>query len=273
MGAASFIDGNRFTRPSKLQEYVSWLDRLEAEGFHAATVTVEDNVQEAGEEVEEERDEKDGDMQRRRLLELEEPADSPDNFKEIVLGTSEFSSFDDNSSAANSAANGLVAAADGNILNEINNSNDGDSPPIRAIDSSSRPNDVDVLEVVMLALRTSDGLDLAALGKRYGWDVVDKVLTGIKPFVPMGQVAFLPSKQAKSVGDSDNNRNCDSSNSSGNSSSSSSDNGKGDMKAIKTLSDELAAIDVERESVVRLTDPDGFLLSNDIISSVFAELS
>lgn len=92
-------------------------------------------------------------------------------------------------------------------------------------ESTDRP---DILEVVMLALRTSDGLNLITLGQEYGVDAVQRVLTAVDPFVSRGLVA---------VGH--NNSDSDSSSC----------------------------------TSVRLVDPDGFLLSNDIISSVFVELT
>lgn len=78
--------------------------------------------------------------------------------------------------------------------------------------------EVDILEVVMLALRTSDGLDLLSIEKMYGEQSKALVINSIAPHVANGLV-------------------------------------------------------LHENNNVRLTDPQGFLLSNDIISSVFAALS
>jgi coproporphyrinogen III oxidase-like Fe-S oxidoreductase len=92
----------------------------------------------------------------------------------------------------------------------------------------SPPGSADILEVVMLALRTADGLDLESLGSEYGAVSVEKVLTAVRPFVEKGLVSL------KSEGNTNS--------------------------SLST-------------SNICLTDPQGFLLSNDIISSVFVELT
>lgn len=112
---------------------------------------------------------------------------------------------------------------------KIDQIDDGeDSALVLSAGIVSLPGSADILEVVMLALRTSDGLDLESLGSKYGAVSVEKVLTAVRPFVDKGLIS-LKSKSST-----------DSSTSTSN---------------------------------VCLTDPQGFLLSNDIISSVFVELT
>ena len=42
MGAASFLNNNRFSRPSKLTEYEAWLTALEQDGLERATIVKPD---------------------------------------------------------------------------------------------------------------------------------------------------------------------------------------------------------------------------------------
>ena len=42
MGAASFLNNNRFSRPSKLNEYQTWLSTLEQHGLKIATIVKPD---------------------------------------------------------------------------------------------------------------------------------------------------------------------------------------------------------------------------------------
>ena len=88
--------------------------------------------------------------------------------------------------------------------------------------SSSRGEGVDILDVVMLSLRTADGLDLGSLALRFGAAASDRVWAALQPHVESGLVLVAQSAAAPRR--------------------------------------------------VRLSDPRGFLLSNDVISSVFAAL-
>ena len=85
-------------------------------------------------------------------------------------------------------------------------------------DEGDAPSAPDILEVVMLALRTADGLCLGRLRDDYGAGAEEQVLAAVAPFVDRGLVSVV-------------------------------------------------------NATVRLVDPDGFLVSNDIISSVFVELT
>ena len=97
----------------------------------------------------------------------------------------------------------------------------------------------DILEVVMLALRTSDGLNLTELGNLYGEISVEKVLKAVLPFQERGLVEMKDTTVDVT-----------------------SNNAETDLQSTNLLS-----------RIVCLTDPEGFLLSNDIISSVFVELT
>jgi oxygen-independent coproporphyrinogen-3 oxidase len=104
--------------------------------------------------------------------------------------------------------------------------------PATAAKETERAIDIlpDMLDVVMLALRTADGLDLARFARQYGEKNVARVLRALERYEADGLVLR--------IGDG------------------SRDGG--------------AAGAGERR--VRLSDPDGLMLSNDIISSVFASL-
>lgn len=82
--------------------------------------------------------------------------------------------------------------------------------------------EIDILDVIMLSLRTSDGLDLSYLAQNYGYEYCDKIVKAVQQFGD--KVNF----------DLDTNSNI---------------------------------------SKLKLSDPKGFLISNEIISSIFAALS
>ncbi|KAJ1443971.1 hypothetical protein B484DRAFT_256758 [Ochromonadaceae sp. CCMP2298] len=92
----------------------------------------------------------------------------------------------------------------------------------------------DVLDVVMLSLRTADGLDLPSFTARYGESAAQRVIRSLRPYASRGLVEFV-AKTPQNLGETNMN--------------------------------------LEDVQSIRLVDPDGFLVSNDIISSVFAKLS
>lgn len=77
----------------------------------------------------------------------------------------------------------------------------------------------DLLDVVMLSLRTADGLDLHRIDQVYGNDQTQKILKSIHGYRTSNEVIYSPDKE-----------------------------------------------------ILRLKDPEGFIISNDIISSIFAAL-
>lgn len=86
-----------------------------------------------------------------------------------------------------------------------------------------------MLDIVMMRLRTADGLDMADFRERFGEGAVRAVNAALEPH----EAAALVERRAKEP----------------------------------TIEEGGKAVDL-----VRLSDPDGFLVSNDIISDVFAAL-
>lgn len=181
MGAASYIRGERVTRPTTLNTYEKWVDTL-ASPTSSADDRSRESVVPYSQAV------------RSLIQPLDEDDDEDEDSDDVK---SQF-------------------------LLPVENGKDGDD------------DDDDVLEVIMLALRTSDGLDLSALHTRYGHQVVSRVVRGLQEYIHKGLVV------ARRAGNSE-----DSS---------------------------LPAVDAEGSiEHVRLKDPEGFLLSNGIIASVFSE--
>jgi len=168
MGAASFVNGLRATRPTKMQQYAEWVQLLQERGYEQAIA---------------------------QLLALEDAA----------------------------SIDGRDDDGDDDIDVDGDESSTGTHTNTNASFQVGTETD-EALEVVMLALRTADGLDVPAFAEKYGNAYVDKILSGVKQFAGQGLVQL---KRA-------------------------------------------AAPDCSLRNV-RLTDPDGFLMSNDVISSIFAE--
>ena len=94
-------------------------------------------------------------------------------------------------------------------------------------------------DIVMKRLRTSDGLDMSFVWERYGAKKVEAIFQGAELAFDLGMASLLLLSKNNS------------------------------MVAIS----EKEAINIHcRNVVLRLTDPDGFLFSNTIISSIFVEL-
>ena len=119
----------------------------------------------------------------------------------------------------------------------------------------------DLLEVVMLALRTSDGLNLRELRDIYGDISVEKLLTAVLPFKERGLIEIKEIEEIEEIKETitDNTDNKDNKDNIDNISNISNINGNNSIRSLT--------------KIVCLTDPKGFLLSNDIISSVFVELT
>ena len=181
MGAASYICGERVTRPTTLKSYEEWVDTLSP------------------------------------------PCSSP-------VGT------DGGAGVPYSeAVRLLISPLDGDV-DEVNESfrESKFAVPQENNEAGDVDGDDDALEVIMLALRTSDGLDLAALGTRYGPQVANQVVRGLQDYIEKGLVVASRADGGES--------------------------------ASRTTVDAVESI-----QHVRLKDPEGFLLSNDIIASVFSE--
>lgn len=99
------------------------------------------------------------------------------------------------------------------------------------------------MDVVMLSLRTAWGLDLKSFREAYGGSLVFSLLKAYKPYVESGHVVCLDeSRRAMTVDELDT-----------------------------------ALLDEDRIdrmlAYIRLSDPDGFLLSNELISHAFGVLA
>lgn len=95
----------------------------------------------------------------------------------------------------------------------------------------------------MLRLRLSDGLDLAQLGARFGTAPTAAAAAALAPHVDAG-LAEVVADRAHAL----------------------SSGSRGHAAGAKGGGEGLS------RCVVRLTDPEGFLVSNDVISDVFAAL-
>ncbi|KAJ0972840.1 hypothetical protein J5N97_020799 [Dioscorea zingiberensis] len=91
------------------------------------------------------------------------------------------------------------------------------------------------MDVVMLSLRTATGLDVKSFSRSFGEYLVDSICKAFEPFVESGHVVFMDEEKVKVSGDWFENGN--------------------------------------RVSFIRLSDPDGFLLSNELISIAFRVIS
>ena len=100
------------------------------------------------------------------------------------------------------------------------------------------PEETAALDVVMLALRTARGLDMEELAADFGGDLADKIFRVVEDYVGSGHVAGLDS----------------------------------DMGVVPAsfFRRRVAAGEVK---FLRLSDPEGFLLSNELISIIFAAIS
>ncbi|PRQ17085.1 putative coproporphyrinogen dehydrogenase [Rosa chinensis] len=99
------------------------------------------------------------------------------------------------------------------------------------------------MDVVMLSLRTSRGLDLKSFGEAYGSSLVVSLCEVYKPYVESGHVVFLDEQRRAMTVD--------------------------ELNSFKLNEEEIE----KSLAYIRLSDPDGFLLSNELISLAFAVVS
>lgn len=108
-------------------------------------------------------------------------------------------------------------------------------------------NDVDAkdmaMDIVMLSLRTSSGLDLQSFGKAYGGHLVHSLCRAYQPYIKSGHVVCLD-EQRRAL-------------------------------TVDECNDLLLSEDDNLRELrhIRLGDPDGFLLSNELISLAFRVIS
>lgn len=121
------------------------------------------------------------------------------------------------------------------------------------------------MDAVMLGLRTADGLDLAALRRRYGGACVEKMLPVLRRHAAAGlvELRMVAAPAAGGPGEAANAA-----------AAAAGTAGGAAAAAAGGLRGQGGAAAPGGGDVVsaRLTDPNGFLVSNDIISDVFAAL-
>lgn len=117
--------------------------------------------------------------------------------------------------------------------------------------ADNNPNDhhrhIDVndlaMDIVMLSLRTSRGLNLRTFREAFGDSLTHSLCDVYRPYVESGLVVFLDEDRTPMKGD--------------------------DFNSL--LSDEEES--TRRLAYIRLSDPDGFLLSNELISLAFGTVA
>ncbi|XP_023732722.1 uncharacterized protein LOC111880522 [Lactuca sativa] len=111
------------------------------------------------------------------------------------------------------------------------------------VDLSQEGDDVDewemAMDIVMLSLRTSKGLNLKSFGDDFGSEVVVELCKVYEPYMRSGHVLFLDDERREI---------------------------KEDEFSSLVLDDEKLENEI---GFIRLSDPDGFLLSNELISLAF----
>ena len=119
--------------------------------------------------------------------------------------------------------------------------------------------------MVMMRLRTADGLDLKAFEESYGSSAARSVASALEPHRQPGLVQQCSSSDdrvsAKGNGEA--------------SAQQRAADGYGSSRNRRSIQPDMAGGEREglRGKRVRLTDPEGFLVSNDVISDVFAALT
>jgi oxygen-independent coproporphyrinogen-3 oxidase len=101
-----------------------------------------------------------------------------------------------------------------------------------------------MLDSVMLRLRTADGLDLNSFSQLYGQEAAQLVVKALQPHIQRGHAQLVTGALVT-----------------------------GAVKAGAGEPEGAVAGQQQGPQRVRLTDPHGFLVSNSIISDVFAALS
>ncbi|GAB4860517.1 hypothetical protein Ancab_035677 [Ancistrocladus abbreviatus] len=112
--------------------------------------------------------------------------------------------------------------------------------------SPAETNDVDskdrAADIVMLSLRTARGLDIKHFRELFGTSLVNSLCQAYKPYMESGHVLFLDEQRRLVAGDK-----------------------------LTSITDECRY--AEDLSYIRLSDPDGFLLSNELISVAFGVIA
>ena len=124
-------------------------------------------------------------------------------------------------------------------------------------------------DVVMMRLRTADGLDLKAFEDSYGSSAARRVASAVEPHSLAGLVQECESTDIRTASDESESR-----------SQVVPKQGVSVSDHASTMNGNLMDHDLAmsqkgglRGKRLRLTDPEGFLVSNDVISDVFAVLT
>ena len=129
-----------------------------------------------------------------------------------------------------------------------------------------------MLDVIMMRLRTADGLDLREFERSYGSSSARAVASALEPHWRAGLVQLCDSSPSSSRNSSDS-RDASAPQQQSASAGALGDSMNGNSEQRRT---EGVWEGASKESLgcarVRLTDPEGFLISNDVISDVFAAL-
>ncbi|KAF6248357.1 radical SAM enzyme [Scenedesmus sp. NREL 46B-D3] len=131
----------------------------------------------------------------------------------------------------------------------------GGGCPAAALPAESK--EEQLLDLIMLSLRLSDGLALHSVQQEYGQDTVASLLPTIQGFLQEGLMQIVPELQQSGDDSAPEPGGCVSD-----------ADGYGD-EAFGQLCPRLKQ---GKQCRVRLADPAGFLLSNDVISELFAQL-
>ena len=127
-----------------------------------------------------------------------------------------------------------------------------------------------MLDVIMMRLRTADGLDLRELERSYGSSSARAVASALAPHRCTGLVQLCDSSPSSSSSDGrDASAQQQQSASAG--ALGGSMNGNSEQRRTDGLWEGASKESLGCASV-RLTDPEGFLVSNDVISDVFVAL-
>ncbi len=129
-----------------------------------------------------------------------------------------------------------------------------------------------MLDVIMMRLRTADGLDLGEVERSYGSSSVRAIASALIPHMRAGLVQLCDSSPSSSRSSPDSK---DASAHQQQSASAGTLGGSMIGKSEQRRTDGLwqgSSIESLGCARVRLTDPEGLLVSNDIISDVFAML-
>ena len=134
-----------------------------------------------------------------------------------------------------------------------------------------QPSADQLLDTVMLSLRTADGLDLAAVAEQHGTAAAARILASLEPRLSWGLVSVVEQQKQSLAGSLESADRKTSQHIV--TSSACNPQRPGSWKHIPRADGQGGDDRITDWPCLRLTDPDGFLVSNDIISDVFVALT